>query len=176
MKLAGEYAYAGRDAVCDRVLAIVGAKEVESIHNHHNFAWKESHDGTDYWVMRKGATPAFPGQRGFVGATMGETSVILEGIDSAESKQLMYSTVHGAGRVMSRTQAKGKTNRKTGELVLGADGKPVKPGAVSREMMRDAVAGVELRGGDVDEAPQVYKRLPEVPRASGCRRFACCIG
>src|ERR1035438_8929580 len=66
MKLAGEYAYAGRDAVCDKVLSILGAKEVESIHNHHNFAWKETHEGTDYWVMRKGATPAFPGQRGFV--------------------------------------------------------------------------------------------------------------
>ena len=167
MKLAGEYAYAGRDAVCDKVLGILGAKEVESIHNHHNFAWKETHEGIDYWVMRKGATPAFPGQRGFVGATMGEASVILEGVDSPESKQLMYSTVHGAGRVMSRTQAKGKTNRKTGALVLDADGKPVRQGAVSKEMMLGAVKGVELRGGDVDEAPQVYKRLPEVLEQQG---------
>ncbi len=167
MELAGEYAYAGRDAVCEKVLAILGAKGLESVHNHHNFAWKETHEGVDYWVMRKGATPAFPGQLGFVGATMGETSVILRGVDSADSKTLMYSTVHGADRVMSRTQAKGKTNRRTGQLVLGEDGKPIKPGAVTRAMMDGAVVGVELRGGDVDEAPQVYKRLPEVLEHQG---------
>ena len=56
MKLAGEYAYAGRDWVCDRVL---GAPIVESVHNHHNFAWRGEHDGEQYWVVRKGATPAF---------------------------------------------------------------------------------------------------------------------
>lgn len=167
MSLAGEYAYAGRDVVCAKVLSILGAKKLESVHNHHNFAWKETHDGIDYWVMRKGATPAFPGQLGFVGSTMGEQSVILRGVESEDSKTLMYSTVHGAGRVMSRTQAKGKTNRRTGELVLGNDGKPVKPGRVTREMMMGAVAGVELRGGDVDEAPQVYKRLPEVLASQG---------
>ena len=93
--------------------------------------------------------------------------VILRGVDSADSKTLMYSTVHGAGRVMSRTQAKGKTNRRTGELVLDANGKPVKPRAVTHEMMDGAVKGVELRGGDVDEAPQVYKRLPEVLEHQG---------
>ena len=50
------------------------------VHNHHNFAWRERHFGTDVWVIRKGCTPAFPGQEGFVGATMGEPSVILRGV------------------------------------------------------------------------------------------------
>jgi tRNA-splicing ligase RtcB len=156
MKLAGEYAYAGRDWVCAEVARLIGANIMEEVHNHHNFAWQEEHGGEKVWVVRKGATPAFPGQRGFVGATMGEPAVILHGIESAESKATFYSTVHGAGRAMSRTAARGKTNRKTGEII--------RPGAVSQEMMTGWVerAGVELRGADLDEAPQAYKRLNEV--------------
>lgn len=111
MNLAGKYAYAGRDVVVEKVLEILQATAVEEVHNHHNFAWLENHQGEDVWVVRKGATPAFPGQRGFVGATMGEPSVILEGIDSPAGESLLYSTVHGAGRVMSRTQAAGKVRR-----------------------------------------------------------------
>ncbi|MDZ7682914.1 MAG: RtcB family protein [Fodinibius sp.] len=61
----------------------------------------------NYIVVRKGATPAFPGQRGFVGGSMGDISVILEGVDSPESRQALHSTIHGAGRLMSRTKAKG---------------------------------------------------------------------
>ena len=113
MTLAGDYAYAGRDVVIDKVLAILQAEAVESIHNHHNFAWLEQHHGEDVWVVRKGCTPAWPGQRGFVGATMGEPSVILEGVESDAGASLLYSTVHGAGRVMSRTQAAGKVRRFT---------------------------------------------------------------
>src|SRR5262249_14046950 len=108
MHLAGEYAYAGRDTVVAKVLEILGAEASEEVHNHHNFAWKERHFDTDVWVVRKGCTPAFPGQAGFVGATMGEASVILRGADSDASRDLLYSTVHGAGRVMSRTQAAGR--------------------------------------------------------------------
>jgi tRNA-splicing ligase RtcB len=108
MDLAGEYAYAGRDVVVDKVLEILGAGTTYEVHNHHNFAWRENHMGTDVWVVRKGCTPAFPGQEGFVGATMGEPSVILRGIDSDDAPGLLYSTVHGAGRVMSRTKAAGR--------------------------------------------------------------------
>jgi len=108
MKLAGLYAYAGRDWVCQTVADIIGGEIVDEVHNHHNFAWLENHNGEDYWVVRKGATPAFPGQRGFVGSSMGDNSVIIKGIDSEVSKSCFYSTVHGAGRVMSRTQAAGK--------------------------------------------------------------------
>jgi tRNA-splicing ligase RtcB len=108
MHIAGEYAYAGREAVVAKVLDILGAEAEWSVHNHHNFAWRERHGGEDYWVVRKGATPAFPGQRGFVGGSMGDISVILCGVESEASKEALYSTVHGAGRVMSRTEAAGK--------------------------------------------------------------------
>jgi len=156
MNLAGEYAYAGRDWVCQRVAKILGAEIQEEVHNHHNFAWRESHGGEDYWVVRKGATPAFPGQKGFVGGTMGETSVILEGVENESAKHSLYSTVHGAGRVMGRMEAKGKLDKKTGAVL--------RPGKVSQEMMREWVAraGVELRGAGLDESPHCYKRLPEV--------------
>jgi len=156
MELAGRYAYAGRDWVCAEVARIVGAKIVEEVHNHHNFAWKEMHGGQELWVVRKGATPAFPGQKGFVGGSMGDQSVILEGVENDEASQSLYSTVHGAGRVMSRTAARGKVNRKTGEVIA--------PGRVSKEMMQEWVheKGVELRGAGTDESPHCYKRLPEV--------------
>src|SRR4029453_6554680 len=108
MELAGKYAYAGREAVVAKGLEILGASATWSVHNHHNFAWREEHRGSDYWVVRKGATPAFPGQYGFVGGSMGDISVILRGVDSEASREALYSTVHGAGRVMSRTQAAGK--------------------------------------------------------------------
>lgn len=108
MELAGKYAYAGRDWVCSTVAGIIGGEIIDEVHNHHNFAWKEVHNGEEYYVVRKGATPAFPGQRGFVGSTMEGQSVILEGVESEASKDAFYSTVHGAGRVMSRTQAAGR--------------------------------------------------------------------
>lgn len=156
MELAGRYAYAGRDWVCARVARILGATILEEIHNHHNFAWKEQHDGRELWVVRKGATPAFPGQKGFVGGSMGDISVILEGVDSEQSRAALYSTVHGAGRVMSRTEARGKIDYKTKEIKS--------PGKVSREMMNEWVRGqgVELRGAGTDESPHCYKRLPDV--------------
>jgi len=158
MRLAGRYAYAGREAVARHVVReILGAKIVAEVHNHHNFAWPENHDGEEFWVVRKGATPAFPGQRGFVGGSMGDDAVIIEGIDSGESREALYSTVHGAGRIMSRTAAKGKFER-VGSKRIRRDG------LVRHDEMMKWVAdrGVELRGGDVDEAPQAYRRLPEV--------------
>ena len=156
MRLAGAFAYAGRDWVCAEVVRILGARVRDEVHNHHNFAWLEEHRGEMVWVVRKGATPAFPGQRGFVGGSMGDDAVIVEGVESDLSRVAYYSTVHGAGRVMSRTAAKGKVDRKTAEVL--------RPGLVSTEMMRDWVRdrGVELRGAGTDEAPQCYKRLPEV--------------
>jgi len=158
MKLAGRYAYAGRDWVAARVAKLLGAHILEEVHNHHNYAWQEEHNGQKLWVVRKGATPAFPGQKGFVGGSMGDISVILEGVESDESKVALYSTVHGAGRVMSRTQAAGKVKYRKGRKVR------VTQGEISRKMMMNWVrrAGVELRGAGTDEAPQVYKRLPNV--------------
>lgn len=108
MTIAGEFAYAGREAVVAKVLDILGATAEWSVHNHHNFAWRETHQGEEFWVVRKGATPAFPGQWGFVGGSMGDISVVLRGVDAPAAVTALYSTVHGAGRVMSRTQAAGK--------------------------------------------------------------------
>jgi tRNA-splicing ligase RtcB len=161
MELAGEYAYAGRDWVCDRVARLLGATVQEEIHNHHNYAWRETHGGEDYWVVRKGATPAFPGQKGFVGATMAEPAVIIEGIEHEDAKYSLYSTVHGAGRVMGRLEAAGKYDRKTGECK--------RPGKVTSEMMQQSIAAanVELRGAGLDESPHCYKRLNEVLDAHG---------
>ena len=119
------------------------------MHNHHNFAWRERTASVTCWVVRKGATPAFPGQRGFVGGSMGDNAVILEGVESEDGAESLYSTVHGAGRVMSRTQAKGKKGR---------------PGLIDFRSVQAELRerGIELRGGDADEAPGAYKRLDEV--------------
>lgn len=156
MELAGRYAYSGRDWVCQRVAKILRANIAREVHNHHNFAWKERHFGKDLWVIRKGATPAFPGQRGFVGGSMGEISVILEGVESDSSAATLYSTVHGAGRIMGRNQAKGKFCRKTGRRLT--DG-------IVQQDAHDAWIkrmGVELRGGGLDESPYAYKRIGDV--------------
>jgi len=154
MELAGRYAYAGRDWVCAKVARILGAKVLEEVHNHHNFTWRETHDGVDYWVVRKGATPAFPGQKGFVGGSMGDISVIVEGIETPHASHSLYSTVHGAGRVLSRTQAAGRRKGR---------GKR-EGGQITPRMMEAwlAEAGVLLKGGGCDESPHCYKRLPEV--------------
>jgi tRNA-splicing ligase RtcB (3'-phosphate/5'-hydroxy nucleic acid ligase) len=149
MNLACDYAYAGRDVVVDRVLDILGAKATCAVHNNHNFASRETHAGEDWWVVRKGCTPAFPGQQGFVGSTMGEASVILEGNDTETARAALYSTVHGAGRRLSRTQARGKKGR---------------PGLIDYDRVRADLRarGIELRGGAADEAPDAYKRLDQV--------------
>ncbi len=193
MTLAGEYAYAGRDTVVDKVLEILGAQATESVHNHHNFAWRERHFDTDVWVIRKGCTPAFPGQTGFVGATMGEPSVILRGSDSGASRELLYSTVHGAGRVMSRTKAAGKLRTRAECSVRDCDvhvpwkqrakqrcpkhpdarwikrRRIVEPGLIDFAAVRRELSqtGIELRGGAADEAPGAYKRLDAVLAAHG---------
>jgi tRNA-splicing ligase RtcB len=165
MTLCGEYAYAGRDWVCSRVAKILGANILEEVHNHHNFAWREKHGSEDLWVVRKGATPAFPGQKGFVGGSMGEQSVILEGVDPDfatlaglaafdEQKAALFSTVHGAGRVMGRMEAKGKMK----------NGICVRQPRVTTAMMYSWLGkyNVELRGAGVDESPDCYKRLNNV--------------
>ncbi len=155
MTLAGEYAYAGREWAARKVVRVLGGQEEELVHNHHNFAWREEHDGQEYVVVRKGATPAWPGQRSFVGSTMTEPSVILEGVEAPEGsdarrlqREALYSTVHGAGRVMGRRHAK----------------RTLAPADVV-ERIREA--GVVLRGGGLDEAPQAYKRLDEVLERQG---------
>lgn len=169
MTLAGRYAYAGREWAARKAVEIIGGRGVELVHNHHNFAWQEKHFGETVVVVRKGATPAFPGQKGFVGGSMGDNAVILEGTRGTAPESpaaglqaaALYSTVHGAGRIMSRTAARGKRHRRTGKVL--------KPGKVSRRMMTDWIRrkGVVLRGGGTDESPHVYRRLPDVLAAQG---------
>jgi len=206
MELAGRYAYAGREWVTRKVVELLGGKELDMVHNHHNFAWKETHAipvtkgesfdvplmnyGTkEVVVVRKGATPAFPRQRGFVGGSMGDDAVILRGTDHLREvwdtlsdgyaidadpvirqKNALFSTVHGAGRVMSRTEAAGKRDRKSGQLKKDkVTGEILKAPKVTREMQREWLdrEGVILRGGGVDESPHVYRRLTDVLAAQG---------
>lgn len=203
MELAGEYAYAGREWVARKVVELLGGTEVDLVHNHHNFAWKETHaipmikgesfdtplmnyENRELIVVRKGATPAFPRQRGFVGGSMGDDSVILVGSYvgvtpgwredwgmqeiQLEQENALFSTVHGAGRVMSRTAAAGKRDRKTGQLKRNKEtGEIINAGAVSPQMMSDWLnkTGVVLRGGGLDESPHVYRRLSDVLTSQG---------
>jgi tRNA-splicing ligase RtcB (3'-phosphate/5'-hydroxy nucleic acid ligase) len=197
MELAGEYAYAGRDIVVDKVLEILRTAAVREVHNHHNFAWREEHYGRSYWVIRKGCTPARPGQEGFVGGSMGDESVILEGVESADNEQALFSTVHGAGRVMSRSQAAGRVRRQTeyacsvrdcgfsfpakgyagqtcpdhptAKLRRRRSEQVVRPGLVDWPAVQARLReqGIVLVGGGADEAPEVYKRLPDVLAAHG---------
>jgi tRNA-splicing ligase RtcB len=167
LTLAGRYAYAGREWVVRKVVELLGGAEVELVHNHHNFCWVEEVEGPDgperMNVIRKGATPAFPGQMGFVGGSMGDDAVILRGSTSPEARETqeraLFSTVHGAGRVLSRTAAKGKVRK----------GKVLRAPEVDPEEMRRWLdrKGVVLRGGDLDEAPQAYRRLDDVLAAQG---------
>jgi tRNA-splicing ligase RtcB len=202
MTLAGEYAYAGRDVVVDRVLEILGAQEVWGVHNHHNYAWVEEHGGESWHVVRKGATPAWPGQYGFVGSTMGEDSVILKGAEgllpggarSDLQVDALFSTVHGAGRAMSRSRAAGKQKKrwccnnrdcdwfqpphthkpdppvcpKCGHPKLSKQWVQFAQGEVDwNAEYSDVTSRLELRGGGAEEAPKAYKRLPEVLEAMG---------
>lgn len=167
MNLAGEYAYAGREMVVKKVLEILGTHDTTfDVHNHHNFAWLEEHFGEKYWVVRKGCTPAFPGQMGFVGANMEDTSVIINGKDTALSRKGLYSTVHGAGRVMSRTQAAGK--RKWKRTRDGNQPVVVSKGLVDFDAVRHRLKDkIVLRGSGADEAPECYKDLDEVLACQG---------
>lgn len=143
MELAGRYAYAGREWVVGKVLRLMGAASTYEVHNHHNYAWREQHFGRDYWVVRKGATPAFPGQAGFVGGSMGDNAVILEGVDCPASEEIWRSTVHGAGRTFGRREAIRRFDWDQVNEWLGRK-------------------GVILRGAGLDESPMAYRRLDEV--------------
>lgn len=196
MQLAGDYAYAGRDIVVAKVVDILGNPEIlEEVHNHHNFAWQETHNGETAWVVRKGATPLFPGQLGFVGGSMGEHAAIIRGNDGwilPEEQQAaedsLWSAPHGAGRIMSRNEAKGKSKKrwycrtcgKTQQHGEGGWSAEQCPHCLGEKVAKKWVTeskgkidwdgtletlsdiGVTLRGGAADEAPDAYKNLPEV--------------
>lgn len=189
MELAGQYAYAGREWVVGKVLRIIGARAIETVHNHHNYAWQENHKGAHgNWrtlmVHRKGATPAFPGQRGFVGGTMGDDAVILMGVAGPESAAALYSTVHGAGRARGRNDAvRGRHEWRCLAPVCSRYNAPqdaskggrcsacyrplekvtTRPPVNFRDWQhRIKAQGIELRGAGADETPECYKVLSDV--------------
>lgn len=179
MRLAGEYAYAGRDYVIDQVLELLGAEAVESVHNHHNFAWLE--DGR--WVVRKGATP-LTREPAFIGGSMGDASVIVRG--TGDEIGALASAPHGAGRQLSRTAAAGKlrkmwacSDRDCGfqQRALGGEPPPEHPHPLRKVKTRDKSTaaidwdtvradltsrGITVLGAGADEAPGAYKSLGDV--------------
>jgi len=162
MTLAGEYARVGRAVVITNILGQLRAYPTKVVNNHHNFAWREMIDGHLYWVVRKGATPNGVGVQSFIGSNMRDDSYIVEGQDTQTNRDALYSTVHGAGRVMSRMKAKGKTKRTKQEDGTWLVEEKVK-GLVDWTAVQEEVSRrVVLVGGGADEAPQCYKRLADV--------------
>ncbi len=119
------------------------AGHVEAVNCHHNYVQQERHFGRDVYVTRKGAVSARRGQLGIIPGSMGARSFIVRGRGNADSFE---SCSHGAGRVMSRGEAKRRFTL--------AD-------------HRAATAGVECRKDDgvIDETPAAYKDIDAVMAA-----------
>lgn len=149
MNLMGDYAAANHDVIHRRVVELAGAEVLAGVENHHNFAWKETHEVTnrdgsteskEVYVHRKGATPAGEGVLGVIPGSMGTPAYVVRGKGLAKS---FDSAAHGAGRVMSRTQAKNKYrfNAEAGNL---------------------AKRGIRVLSAGADEVPGVYKDIDAV--------------
>jgi tRNA-splicing ligase RtcB (3'-phosphate/5'-hydroxy nucleic acid ligase) len=143
MNLMGEYAAANHAVIHRNVSKLLGAEIIGGVENHHNFAWKERHGGRELIVHRKGATPAGPGVLGVIPGTMADPAFIVRGRGQAES---LHSASHGAGRRMSRTQAKNTFRIQ----------------AVRNDL---EARGVHVLAAGSDEVPGVYKDIREVMAA-----------
>lgn len=148
MELMGQYAAANHAVIHRLVARALGVEVRLDIENHHNFAWRERHllpDGTEREVVvhRKGATPAGEGVVGIIPGSMATPGYVVRGKGSAPS---LRSASHGAGRRMSRTQA-----RKT---LSWND---------ANAMLRER--GVKLLSAGLDEVPMVYKDIDAVMAA-----------
>jgi len=100
----GDYASANHELIHHHFAKEAGLEILTSYENHHNFAWeKTGNDGRKLIIHRKGATPAEKGVVGIIPGSMGTPSYLVEGLGSKES---LWSSSHGAGRISSRTQAK----------------------------------------------------------------------
>lgn len=143
---AQRYAFQNRKCMLDLVLAALHRHltsfeiTTEIINCHHNYVEKENHYGADVWVTRKGAIRATPGELGIIPGSMGSKSYIVRGKGNPES---FNSCAHGAGRRMSRKQAKKIFNQ--------AD-------------LKAQTAGVMCRKdtGVIDEIPAAYKDIDTV--------------
>lgn len=141
MTLAGDYASACHHQIHDRMAVGLRTTPAARIENHHNFAWKEKDaEGNELIVHRKGATPAGEGVLGIIPGSMTAPGFIVRGKGETLS---VNSASHGAGRTMSRTQAK----------------KTLDPKAVGEHLDEH---GIELIGSGLDEAPQAYKDIHQV--------------
>ena len=141
MNLAGDYASACHHEIHRKIAKALGEKTAAMIENHHNFAWKETlADGTQAIVHRKGATPAGKGVLGIIPGTMVDNAYLVQGRGDADS---LCSSAHGAGRLMSRSQALRTFTRKD----------------IANKL---AEHRVELIGSGADEAPMAYKSISEV--------------
>lgn len=109
MELMGHYAAANHACIHKHVAENLGLEPILDVENHHNFAWKEQHDGKEVIVHRKGATPAGDGVLGVIPGSMASPAYVVRGKGNPES---LNSASHGAGRVMSRKQAASKLNWK----------------------------------------------------------------
>jgi tRNA-splicing ligase RtcB (3'-phosphate/5'-hydroxy nucleic acid ligase) len=147
MELMGEYAAANHALIHQHIREHLGAEVLLDVENHHNFAWKERHTiggvERDVIVHRKGATPAGAGVLGIIPGSMASPGFLVRGKGEAAS---LHSASHGAGRVMSRSQA-----RQT------YDWKRVKAHLQEK--------GVTLISAGLDEVPMVYKDIHQVMAA-----------
>jgi len=143
MLLMGEYSSANHAMIHDSVISHLGYDVLQQIENHHNFAWLEHHNNEKLVVHRKGATPAGNGVLGIICGTMVDKSYIVAGKGNPDS---LASASHGAGRCMSRTQAKKKFSD---HLLLRA--------ANERE--------VHVISAGIDEHPLAYKDIDLVMNA-----------
>ncbi len=144
MNLAGDYAKACHDIIHSRIAKALGEKVIAKFENHHNFAWKEKlEDGQDVIVHRKGATPARVGDYGIIPGSMTTSSYIVTGLGNPLS---IYSSSHGAGRLMSRSAAK-------------------QTFTMSQMKANLAATGVTLIGGSIDECSMGYKDIEGVMTA-----------
>ncbi|RVU84679.1 RtcB family protein [Leucothrix sargassi] len=125
------------------VLPIPFTADVEAVNCHHNYIRRENHYNKNVWVTRKGAVSAKKGEMGIIPGSMGAKSFIVRGLGNEES---FCSCSHGAGRVMSRTQAKKE---------------------VSMAEHLKATEGIECRKDKevIDETPSAYKPIEKVMEA-----------
>ena len=143
MELMGRYAAANHAMIHRHIALHLGAKVLLDVENHHNFAWKEIHDGEEMIVHRKGATPAGAGVIGVIPGSMADPGFIVRGKGVAAS---LNSAAHGAGRRMSRTAAFNQFNWDD-----------------AKKLLRDR--GVKLLSAGLDEMPMAYKNIREVMAA-----------
>ncbi len=145
MNLAGDYAKANHDVIHANLVRVMGLTPLLKIENHHNFAWKEMHDGREMIVHRKGATPAGQGIAGIIPGNMAGNCYIVTGKGHAGS---LASASHGAGRKMSRKEAMATVSKSTMLAKLEEH-------------------GITLIGGSRQEAPEAYKNIEDV---IGCQQ------